>query len=92
MCGSSPFVLQGAFPLNLLLSKMSTGDSFGILIMHLLGEELIACLLHTEDTYQQGAPRSSLQPHVFDTPGTSLFCQHVQYKEITIALMQMTNA
>jgi len=33
MCGSSAFVLQEAFPLNLLVSKMSAGDSFWILIM-----------------------------------------------------------
>lgn len=78
MCGSSSFVLQEAFPLNLLLSKMSTGDSFWILIMHLLGEELIAFLLHAGVTFQQGAARSSHQPRASNIPGMSIFCQHIQ--------------
>lgn len=57
---------------------MSTGDSFQILIMHLLGEKLIAFLPHAGVTFQQGDARSSHQPRVLDIPGMSIFCQHIQ--------------
>lgn len=78
MCGFSPFVLQGAFQLNLLLSKMSMGDSFWILIMHLFGEELIVSPPHTGVLFQEGAARSIHQPQASDIRGMIIFYQHIQ--------------
>lgn len=91
MCGSSPFVLQGAFPLNLLLSKMSTGDSFWILIMHLLGENSLPPFHRLELHSSKEPPGQVINPvpsiYLKWVNSTSIF-----NKAITIALMQITKA